>query len=249
MKIATWNIGSGFISRDQKKFDHQDLNYFIEELRKQNADVICLQEVNTPAEHPKQTQSHDIADALGFSHIAAQVMHPNHLQPGNELSVAVLSRFPVLSTEYVTVPNPGIFATGSNGARWISFDKGFLFCDINMEGKTVRVASGHMLPFHKFKRNFLENEFTHIRTAIAEIIFEHSTLPLVIGADMNFADVHALVPQLFESGFTDLFQTDTTPDYGQCDHLIVSKEWKAQSWQVIPGNADHYLCIAEIQLN
>lgn len=40
MRIATWNIGGGFISFKQKhKFDTEDIGYFIDELKKIQPDI------------------------------------------------------------------------------------------------------------------------------------------------------------------------------------------------------------------
>ena len=46
--IATWNIAGGRPIRTDGLFDYadEDINYFADELRKINPDVICLQETH-----------------------------------------------------------------------------------------------------------------------------------------------------------------------------------------------------------
>lgn len=47
MRVATWNIGGGFIESNQKhEYDIEDVNYFIKELKSINPDIVCFQEIH-----------------------------------------------------------------------------------------------------------------------------------------------------------------------------------------------------------
>ncbi|HLD21327.1 MAG TPA: endonuclease/exonuclease/phosphatase family protein [Patescibacteria group bacterium] len=241
MNIATWNIGSGFISEDRTNYDRENLSYVISELQQAQCDLIFLQEVDSSSSNATDTQAHTIAHALHFPVVISHPLHPNHLKAGRELSIAILSKFPLHTTRFHAVPNPHITATGPNGKSWSSFDKGFLIATMEYENSLVNVVCGHMLPFHKFKRNFTEEEFSNIRVDIEQTLLSLPSRPTIMGVDMNFGDLHVLTPALFDR-FVDVFSEDTTPDYGQSDHILLSKDWDIKSHAILPGKADHYLC-------
>jgi exonuclease III len=58
LRIATWNIGGGFVSSSmENRFDSENLSYFTSELEKLNGDVICLQEVHLPLSQHQPDQA------------------------------------------------------------------------------------------------------------------------------------------------------------------------------------------------
>lgn len=247
MRIATWNIGGGFISSEQKhEFDTEDIGYFIDELKKIQPDIICFQEIHV-SENNNQPKM--IAKSLGFKFCEVESIANSHLKDGEKLSIAIISKYPIISSKFNLLLNPNLHSVWS-GKEVISHDKGFLEVKINYQGADVRILSGHMVPFHKFDQNFLADEFKEIRNQIDKTIsHENKNIPTVIGADMNFEDIHKLIPNIFRQGFNSILDDKvTTPKGRKIDKIIISKNWIFANPKIIQGRADHYLCFADIDL-
>ena len=80
-----------------------------------------------------------------------------------------------------------------------------------------------------------------------QIIF-HKKIPQIVCMDSNFnQDIGELMPNVFAQGFCSVLpKKPTTPKGKEYDKIITSKEWKCTSSKIIPGNADHFLCFAEV---
>jgi hypothetical protein len=170
------------------------------------------------------------------------------LKDGEKLSISIISRFPITSSKFNKLPNPNLEFRWK-GKKAFSHDKGFLETEINCNGVNIRILSGHMVPFRKFGRNFLDIEFNEIRTQIENIILCEK-MPEIICADMNFdEDIKKLIPKVFEYNFSSIMKENpTTPSGNKYDKIIISKEWKFTNSNIIKGKADHYLCFADVNL-
>ncbi|MFA6197690.1 MAG: endonuclease/exonuclease/phosphatase family protein [Patescibacteria group bacterium] len=246
MRVATWNIGGGFIESNQKhEYDIEDINYFIQELKSINPDIACFQEIHVSE---KNDQPKIIADSLGFQYITTHSIAGSHLKDNDKLSISIISRFPVISSKFNLLPNPNLQFEW-RGKTAFSHDKGFMEAVLDFKGTNIRVLSGHMVPFRKFGKNFLDGEFKEIRNQI-EIIILHEKMPKIICADMNFNDeIEKLIPNVFENDFKFVLKNNpTTPKGRTYDKIIVSKEWESSNSDIINGKADHFLCFADIEL-
>ncbi len=248
MNIATWSIGSGFIADEETNlYSKENLQYFINTIKAENPDILFLQEVDTNPNNPPDNQATMIANALGYE-VTSSVLHPNHLKAGRMQSLAILSRYPLQASWLSLLPNPHITHTTESGIEMVAFDKGFLAAQVEIDSTIVQVICGHFLPFHKFKRDWMEDEFKHIRCAVDATMGSFTTRPTICGIDMNYAQAADLAPSAMGSDYKELIDQPTIPEGWQSDHLIVSKEMRAHNSRVIPGQADHYLCVAEIGL-
>ncbi|MBU1016614.1 MAG: endonuclease/exonuclease/phosphatase family protein [Patescibacteria group bacterium] len=243
MRIATWNIGGGFISSVQKlQFNLERLEYFINELKKIRPDIVCLQEIHVSKNN---NQPQIIAKALGFNYIKTKSVSDSHQKAGEKLAISIVSKFPIISSKFHKLANPNLeFIWKGNKA--FSHNKGFIEAKISYKDAAIRILSGHMLPFHLFGRDFLEDAFKGIRNQIENIILEGNT-PTIIGADMNFEDIYKLVPNIFERGFKSVLDnTPTTPKGKRLDKIIISKKWVCNASKITKGKAGHYLCFADV---
>ncbi len=246
MRIATWNIGGGFIhSGDETKFDVEDLNYFISELKKLKPDLVSLQEALFVEN--EQNQVVELGKTLSFPHVAYRVHSASHLKQGTSIALGILSKFPIISTEYLQLTNPLMEVTRPNGEVWLSQDKGFLQVTLKINGQPMRVLCGHNFPYHHFKRDFMHEEFNNIRGEI-ESIFLNSRFPTIVAADMNYDDLRKAIPNVFSNGFVDVFNEPTIPKGVQQDHVIVSEHCTVNDYKIVKGKADHYLCYVDLEL-
>jgi endonuclease/exonuclease/phosphatase family metal-dependent hydrolase len=246
MRIATWNIGGGFIESNKKyAYDIEDINYFIDELRSINPDIVCFQEIHVSE---KNDQPRIIADSLRFQYVTTHSIADSHLKDNEKLSISIISRFPIISSKFNLLPNPNLQFIWK-GKTEFSHDKGFMEATIDYKGSDIRILSGHMVPFRIFGKNFLDDEFKEIRNQIEKIIL-HEKIPEIICADMNFSEeIEILIPNVFNNGFKFVLKNDpTTPKGKTFDKIIVSKEWKTTNSDIIIGKADHFLCFADIEL-
>lgn len=255
MKFICWNIAGGHMFRksleDAISYDEENLDYFIEKLRNENADVIVLQEAHTPVGKGEAIQSEIIAKRLGYSFIANHPYGRSHIKNGQQLSLSTLSKFPITHSDFHKIPNPGLSIARPNGDKWVSFDVGFLVCEIDYNGTLVNIANGHMAPFHYFKRDFSEPDFQNVRSAISELCISLSERPTLMGADLNYNNVVALFPDIYKN---DLYREafigiETTPGRGQQDHVLFSRQWHLINSEVKKVEADHFLCLTEVGLN
>ncbi len=245
MRVATWNIGGGFISKaKESKFTLEEIEYFINELKKINPDIVCFQEIHIST---KNDQPKRIAKELNFNFVKTEVIADSHLKEKENLAISIISKYTIISSKFNKLPNPKLQAIW-NGKKVISHDKGFLEVKIKYKDTPIRVLSGHMVPFDKFERDFLENDFKKIREEIQKIIIQRK-IPTIICADMNFEDINALIPKIFKLRFSSILENYPTEPKGKMyDKLIISKEWTYSNSKIIKGKADHYLCFADVEL-
>ncbi len=255
MRFASWNIAGGHTFKksleDAISYEEENLSYFIDELRKVDADIVVLQEAHTPDDSSEPLQSEIIAKELGYHLAGNQPYSPrSHIKAGNKLTLASLSKYPVISSSFHKLPNPGLKITRLNGDVWVSFDVGFLTNTIDYNGTQINISNGHMVPFHYFKRDFSEPEFEPVRNSIIELYKSQAIRPALSGVDFNYNDLQKLLPAIFEGdlyeeAFTDM---ETTPGRGQQDHVLFSNRWKLEKSEVKKVTADHFICIVDLEL-
>ena len=246
MKIATWNIGGGFISKNNNlDFNEENLDYFVEEIKKINPDIICLQETHT-SENTNQPK--EIAKKLGYNYFRTKKVSDSHLKINQKLSLAIISKFPITDSKIHKLPNPNMEFIWRN-KKVMSHDKIIFETRIKYNDKIIKVFSGQMSPFRKFGRDFLEDDFSNIRNKIEKIILKEK-MPTIFCADMNFnGDIKKLLPNVFEKKFQAVLNNKpTTPKGRTYDKIIVSKEWTKLKSKIVVGKADHYLCVADLNL-
>src|SRR3989338_9456032 len=146
MKLICWNIAGGHMFResleDAISYDEENLEYFIEKLRDENADIVVLQEAHTPLAKEELAQSEIIAKQLGYSFTANHPYGRSHIKSGQQLSLSTLSKFPIIHSNFHKIPNPGLSIVRPNGDKWVSFDVGFLVCEIDYNGALINIANG-----------------------------------------------------------------------------------------------------------
>lgn len=247
LRIATWNIGGWFISSNLDNiYDRENINYFIEKLRSINPDIVCFQEIHVS---PDNNQPKIIADSLGFKYVSTFSIADSHLKDSEKLSISIISRFNIVSSKFNMLRNPNL-----EFIRWwkvaYSHDKGFLEAIIDYNWINIRVLSGHMVPFRKFWKSFLEDEFKDIREQ-AENIIINDNIPKIVCADMNFdGEIEKLLPRVFNKDFKFILDdTQTTPKWRRYDKIIISSDWNfVDSEIMVDSKADHFLCYADVEL-
>lgn len=252
VRCATWNIGGGFMFtgdvQDGLSYDEENLFYFIDVLRQSEVEILALQEAHVDCRQ-SVSQVELIAESLGFNYSPSYGYGPSHIKEGNELALGVVSKYPIIESSFIQLPNPHLTVVRPGGQTWVSFDVGMQITKICLEGNELVFINGHMVPFHYFKRDFLDEEFAHIREEVSRIISQYKDLPVIVAADFNYYDVIKLFPELFEKyRFTTCFSNEiTAPGKEQQDHVFYSNHWNMVSYEIDSNvKADHYLCSADL---
>ncbi len=241
VRLVSWNIGGGFISTDDHEFyKTPDIVYFADALKEVAPDIVCLQEAHVSG---LLDQPAWIADRLGLYSVS-HTYDDSHLHPGCGLVAAILSRWALTLPEFVTLPNPRLKLVW-RGEEVISHDKGFLLAGVEMEDRDVRVASGHMLPFHRFGRRLEDPLFSSVRGRMESLFLKQQT-DVLIGADMNCADLSKGLEAMMQH-YSGVPFPSTRPDGRVTDHVLFPKTWRLVRGCVIPTRADHHLCVAELE--
>ncbi|MCP4359922.1 MAG: endonuclease/exonuclease/phosphatase family protein [Chloroflexi bacterium] len=231
LRIATWNIGGGFISANNgNSFDEENLPYFASELKKLNCDIVCLQEVHLSISPNQPDQAAILSSLLNYPFqeiCACDFERPSHLKSDQLLAIAIISRFRMIRSQYLTLSNPDLTVISKKETEWITHDKGFLKTTLEANRSEFDVITGHNVPFRAFKRDFMEPEFSHIRQEIEAFVLASAQKgPTIFIGDINYEDVERLLPRLFAAGFSKaLSNGGTEPISGaHIDHIIISRE-------------------------
>ena len=255
MKIASWNIAGGHLLtknvKDAIGYEKEDLNYFIQELKKLRVDIICLQEIHI-AKKGNNNQVEPIAKKLGLKYWTAEhyAGAASHIKAGQLIGMGVVSRFPIVSAKYQAPPNPRLTVKRPNGIIWNTIDMGLLLTEIKYKGQIINIINFHLVPLHYFGKNWADKEFIHIRDHITNLLLEAAKKPTIAIGDFNYADLEKIYPKIFSQGkYQETFLEMTTPAKGQQDHILYSTHWQLSSYEINTNvEADHYICSAELEL-
>lgn len=256
MRFASWNIAGGHTSgksvEDALSYEEENLEFFVAELKKVNADILVVQESHVPVNSAERSQADIIARDLGYQLAGSHsYQERSHIKAGNQLALAVLSKYPAITARFYKMPNPHLAVVRENGDHWKTYDVGFLNCVLDYAGTKINVLDGHMVPFHYFKRDFMEPPFRTIRDAMTELFVSFAKEPTIIGADFNFNNLNVLLPSVFKNDqYREAFvDVETAPGRGQQDHLLASQHWSIRSSEVRKtGRTDHPICIMDLEL-
>ena len=248
MKIASWNIAGGHTIASLKHLDYnpEDIEYFVDQLKAIDADIVCLQESHTP-DDGTQSNAQNIASALGYSYVFNSVSSVSHIESGQKLSTAILSKEPFSNEKRVFYPNPSETLFWEDGRPADTHEKNLQLAGL----KNFSVANNQMLPLRLFGLAYDDERVgSELAKGINEIMAEHVSTPVIWCGDFNWPDPLKLYPHLQKLNLTEaLPDKETRPSIEGAkkrpDHIFYSPEFSLVASDVVTVNADHYLCWAE----
>lgn len=252
IKTLQWNIGGGKIrSADapaEGPYDVNGMTHIVELLRKYNPDIITLQETHADEEI---VQAKIIAKEIGLPYSTNDIYDKSHIEDGQGLGQAIISRFPIDEHDFKLFFNPHFEIAGPDGGKWISHDKGVSKCLLEYsEGMKIQVATLHLIPFRKFEVDPLEEKFENLREDIAELSSPSSNTFLLQG-DFNFDDasLKLFLPTLFEKGISEVLLDDpTTPKGRKYDHVVYGGLRHVRSKILSDVLTDHFPVLSEFEI-
>lgn len=252
IKTLQWNIGGGKIrnpnSPAEGPYDIDGIAYIVDLLKTHNPDIITLQE--THADN-RIVQSKSIAENIGLSYLINDIYDKSHIEDGQGLGQAIISRFPIGKHNFKFFFNPHFEIAGPDGGKWISHDKGVSKCFLQLsEEIQVEVATLHLIPFRKFEVDPLEEEFSYLRDNISELCSPSSNNFLLQG-DFNFDDssLKTFLPSVFKQDVSEVLLEDpTTPKGRKYDHVVYRGLKHISSEVVSDVLTDHFPIISKFEL-
>lgn len=229
LRVATYNIRAAL----------GGLDGIVADLEPIHADLIALQEVEHGLERPRSTdQAGHVAKALGMEEVFAGSFPVD--EGDGEYGIAVLSRYPILSSEKLPLPQ--------GKGRW---PRVALKVEVDAPNGPVRFVCVHLArPFHWP----LSNTVTRLGQISALLrSLEEDELPVIVAGDMNSLPYSAegarfrlaLRPawSLWRDGWGTSFSLETIGWPGgaiKIDHVLHDGTWRSHGTWVAPGGAsDH----------
>jgi len=248
LKILTLNVAHGrkdafnqmFLSAETIQKNLVDI---AEVLKKENADVVALQEADGPSWW-----------SGNFDHVATLARlsgYPWHYRADHaknwmySYGTAILSRWPVSETiEYTFAPSPPTTTKG-----FLLSHMQWSYAQSEKKEMIIDVVSVH-LDFSRKKVRQIQIE------EMAEALAQREQ-PMIILGDFNsdwFSD-ESVVKQLAEQAKLKVYQPDgenlrtyVSKDK-RLDWILISSEWEFVSYQVLPNIiSDHFAVVAEVKL-
>lgn len=229
-----------------------DLKQTIAEIKRHNADVVILQEVEhaqpggkqiTPA--PNYTL---ISQALTGYHGYFSYPKADKRELPFGIGLAILSKTPLYDLSKLELPSP-IIEFDFYGETKTPTDRLLIGAKTTIEGHEVQLYNTHLLAFFMLKAS--SKIHTEQRRLVLEQI-KKSRIPTLLGGDFNVSNHHALVEQFSLEGFRTAQNTEVTwrrmPFV--LDHIFFDRQLQLIQQSVVPTLAsDHHLVIAEFGFN
>lgn len=257
MNITTiqWNIGGGKIRTDDStdpdrvdSYNTDSLDSIIAVLRELQPDIITLQEVH---KNDQLSQVAEIAKQLGMQYYADDYYADSHIETGQQLGHAIISRFPISDSQFVYFTNPKFQVTWEDGSVATSHDKGLTSCFVDVDGTKLAVATTHLLPFRRFN---VAVESPEAQTVLRDVQqkLDNGHTPLLLQGDFNLNEpsLARRFTLLMDNGAHEIIQNvPTTPNGHFFDHIFY-RGLKLVNSHVVSKDirSDHFPIVSEFTL-
>ncbi|MBU0688097.1 MAG: endonuclease/exonuclease/phosphatase family protein [Gammaproteobacteria bacterium] len=228
-----------------------DLEQTIAEIKRQDADIILLQEVEHAEDGGKQINPPPNYTRLkaALSDYDSYFSYPK--QDERELpfgiGLAIFSRSKLFDTTKLDLPSPPI-EFNFNGETKTPTDRLLIGAKTDIGGKTVQLFNTHLLAFFMLKSS--STEHPEQRQMVVDQL-KLSKLPALLGGDFNVSGHETLVSQFEEAGFSTAQWSEITWRRMPLvlDHVFFNEQLRCISQKVIPTpSSDHHLLLVELEL-
>jgi endonuclease/exonuclease/phosphatase family metal-dependent hydrolase len=259
MKLLTLNTGGAYIRAQDadptadESYSHggrAGIEHVIAVLKSELPDVIVLQESHTRG---ADAQADTIAQALHMRHVTNAPYDESHIEEGSQLSLAIISKWPLSDIRFELFKNPGFRMT--HGAReWYCHDKGVLSADVTAPSGTIRIATTHLVPFKLFGKP-LDGE--EVRAVLADVDAKlcahaqsHTAQRSIVTGDFNLDvdSIAQLLPQVSALCPEVVLPAPTTPKGRRYDRVFARGLTVVGPPRVLADAlTDHYPAVVEFE--
>lgn len=227
-----------------------DLDATIDEVRRHDADIILLQEVEQArvdgvqsAEPPNYTRLR--AALAGYeAYFSFPKADPRELPFG--IGQAIFSRTPLRETTRLDLPSPPV-PFEFLGEKKTPTDRLIISAETTVAGQSLRVFNTHLLAFFMLGSSSEKNPGQ--RRLVVEQL-KASKGATLLGGDFNVSNHESLVRQLGAEGYRTVQATEITWRRRPyvLDHLFYSRHLRVVSHAVIPTmSSDHHALMGEFE--
>lgn len=255
MQITTvqWNIGGGKVRAVDgavdllASYNSDGLAVIVELLQKNKPDIVTLQEIHADS---SSNQAETIARAIGFHYVVSDFYADSHIETGQRLGQAILSRFPITNHHFELFLNPHFEAIWEDGSKALSHDKGVTSCAVDIDGVTFDVKTLHLIPFSRFNIDPHSNEAESVLEDVMDKL--RSDFPnLLIQGDFNldFSSLKEILPTFMQNMDEVVQNLPTNPKGRKLDHVVFRGLYLNGSSTIDTVLTDHYPVITKFELN
>lgn len=222
----------------------------LEQIRRQDADLIILQEVEQARSGGVQAQpppnySRLRAGLAGYdSWFAYPKADPRELPFG--IGLAIFSRTPLRDLTRLDLPSPPI-EFEFLGQRTTPTDRLLIGARTTLLGRDLQIFNTHLLAFFMLGSSSTANPWQ--RNLVAEQL-RASTIPTILTGDFNVSKHQTLVDQFATHGYATV--QDKEPTWRRrpyvLDHIFHNPQLRCVAHRVMPTMAsDHHQLVAEFE--
>jgi endonuclease/exonuclease/phosphatase family metal-dependent hydrolase len=251
IRCVQWNIGGGKITdeksdrSDDLSYSKNDLDYIVNILKSLNPDIITLQEVHVNGVN----QAELIAKELNMQNLSYDKYDKSHLEEGQWLSQAIITRFPIESHDFIFFTNPNVDVHFGNKVGK-SHDKGITSVTLNINGEFLAVKTLHMIPFRRtgLKPNdpIFEKQNSELDSRL-----DSKDKKILVQADFNYdsESLSDFINSVKDKKINEVIQTEpTTPEGQRYDHVLFRGIELTTSKVIKEALTDHLPIVSEFEL-
>jgi len=227
-----------------------DLDATLAEIRRHDADVILLQEVERAQPggvqlDPPPNFTRLSAELAGYhGHFSYPKADPRELPFG--IGLAIFSRTPLHDPTRLDLPSPAI-EFDFYGKKTTPTDRVLIGAKTTVLGREVQLFNTHLLAFFMLGSTSTANPWQ--RNLVADqLTASHG--PTLLTGDFNVSHHHTLVAQLAERGYATVQQTEITWRRRPyvLDHIFYNSPLRPVRHAVVPTLAsDHHALVADFE--
>lgn len=248
-RVLQWNIQFGQGWNDARPDDAPvDLGATLAEIRRHDADILILQEVERALEGGRQIQpppnftrlQSELTDYHGWFSYPKE--DPRELPFG--IGLAIFSRSPLTALTRIELPSPAI-EFDFYGKKMTPTDRVMICARTTVLGREIQIFNTHLLAF--FMLGTTSTEHPMQRERVADCLRANAG-PTLLAGDFNVRNHQGLVTQFGGCGFNTVQQSETTWRRRPyvLDHIFYNAPLRTVRHAVVPTAAsDHHALVAD----
>lgn len=227
-----------------------DLAGTIAEIRRHDADIIHLQEVERArpgGTHPPVPPNYSRLKAeLAGYHGTFSFPRPDPRELPFGIGLAIFSRWPLQPATCINLPSPPV-EFDFFGEKKTPTDRLLITAEADVHGRRVRLMNTHLLAF--FMLNASSEEHRAQRDLVEQEL-RRSAAPTVLTGDFNVSRHESLVEQYARAGFRTAQSAEVTWRRRPyvLDHIFYNARLRCVDCRVAPTPAsDHHALVADFE--
>lgn len=266
IRIVTWNVARFIeLKRNTNKGSQTRLN-MMELIKKQDADIVCLQEFHTSVNAEYYNNIETVQKDLGYPYFYFSFDTDGDKQ---YYSSIIFSRYPIIDSGLVRYPRP-------------TLPDALIHADIKINNDTVRIYTSHLQSLQFGKRDYeridnitnaKDSLLSNSRNILAKLkkgiinrslqadlisdILDISPHPVIVCADLNdvpnsytYATVRGDMQDAFlKKGFGTGRTFSALSPTLRIDYIFTDHHFKVKQFnRIVKNYSDHYMLVADIEI-